>query len=627
MIKSKKLGKKSQLFTLFIFLLAFLYLVSSYMIFSEKADKYSRIATIGVKQLDLFRTYSSAEKASFFIESSAKLSAGDSVYDLCLNGLSSGVKNDYYGFNLWSNESGFFNVSDNVNDDFVILFNKDLNGFLDNYVDVNLKKNNYKVSFANGLLNGKPVSPLTIKIGSPETSFRDIKLDYFPVKENYSFNNDWNVLDPVEGLVQGTEIFATLGTPVLAAVSGEIVDIGCVEGSGNRIGILDKNGNYFYYAHLDSFHVRTETKSGGLKILTHDVWKKGDEVIAGDQIGTVGDNIGCYADTNTAIKGKIAPHLHFGIYDEDFDGTAYNPYNSLQQVLGGEIETTFGTSGIYSIDSYFSIPFDSSLLNYSDVVEIAKNISDICSSEQDLNVVDNFALTDCINRNLAVSGWNLSSDCDVNDYARLEKENFDNCLKSVDNNCDCIISDDNFVRKSGKKLEKTSNIENECRINDRTFKICANTDKKVMAFVNDSFKLAPLTVRFALYVNDSSPPVQTPLSVECKNSEKMNVVLSFDESPSPDVVYYKVHYKSGGIDSKYAFDYPDFKVINLADIRPVLSCDMMSANDNMVYKDGKKFYYVLKLIPAGNYYLSIVGVDKFGNEVEKFSYTTSVTVP
>lgn len=150
-------------------------------------------------------------------------------------------------------------------------------------------------------------------------------LDSFPVNKNANptFEDDFGAPRD-EGKHKGIDILAPLGTNIIAAKSGIILKIGCNELGGNRIGILDNNGDYFYYAHLDTF---TEN----LKV--------DDEVTAGNVLGTTGDTKGCNEtctggdDLLCGIKGEAPPaHLHFGIYRGGEAGTALNPFSALERL-------------------------------------------------------------------------------------------------------------------------------------------------------------------------------------------------------------------------------------------------------------------------------------------------------
>ncbi|MGQ0504043.1 MAG: M23 family metallopeptidase [Myxococcaceae bacterium] len=89
---------------------------------------------------------------------------------------------------------------------------------------------------------------------------------------------------------RGTDIFAPLGTPVVAASRGYVVRIGNDSLGGRVAWIVGEGQAAYYYAHLDG-------------------WKPdlhvGQRLSAGDVIGWVG---------NTGNARNTPPHLHFGVY-------------------------------------------------------------------------------------------------------------------------------------------------------------------------------------------------------------------------------------------------------------------------------------------------------------------------
>lgn len=87
----------------------------------------------------------------------------------------------------------------------------------------------------------------------------------------------------------GVDIFAPRGTPVLAPGDATVARVGRRDRGGNVIVLYDEAREIMlYYAHLEEQLVR-----------------RGDEVSAGDVIGTVG---------NTGNARTTPPHLHIGIY-------------------------------------------------------------------------------------------------------------------------------------------------------------------------------------------------------------------------------------------------------------------------------------------------------------------------
>jgi murein DD-endopeptidase MepM/ murein hydrolase activator NlpD len=82
------------------------------------------------------------------------------------------------------------------------------------------------------------------------------------------------------------DIAAEIGTPVFAAGSGEVIDVGEYFFSGLTAMINHGRGFLTMYAHLAKVDVRP-----------------GKRVEAGQQIGKVG------------VTGRVTgPHLHFGVY-------------------------------------------------------------------------------------------------------------------------------------------------------------------------------------------------------------------------------------------------------------------------------------------------------------------------
>lgn len=93
---------------------------------------------------------------------------------------------------------------------------------------------------------------------------------------------------------EGQDILAPQGTPIVSPTEAIVISTGVWSGSGNFVTTANPGGETFRYMHLDEFA---------------DI-KRGDELDAGDFIGTVGD-------TGNAPDGVY--HLHFEILDEDND--------------------------------------------------------------------------------------------------------------------------------------------------------------------------------------------------------------------------------------------------------------------------------------------------------------------
>ena len=113
--------------------------------------------------------------------------------------------------------------------------------------------------------------------------------------------------------------------PVVSVSDGIIEKLGWLELGGYRIGIRTVEGVYYYYAHLHSYEI-------GLK--------EGDNVVAGQIIGYVGDTGYSKVEGTT---GNFDVHLHFGIYLMDEEGNEYtvNPYPFLKKLENSVINYTF----------------------------------------------------------------------------------------------------------------------------------------------------------------------------------------------------------------------------------------------------------------------------------------------
>ena len=112
----------------------------------------------------------------------------------------------------------------------------------------------------------------------------------FPVYGPSSFTDTFKAPRAVVGWHHGEDIFAPLGTPLLAVADGTLFSVGWNDIGGYRLWLRDRQGNQFYYAHLSAFSALA---------------RNGSEVQAGDVIGFLGN-------TGDAISTPY--HLHFEIH-------------------------------------------------------------------------------------------------------------------------------------------------------------------------------------------------------------------------------------------------------------------------------------------------------------------------
>jgi murein DD-endopeptidase MepM/ murein hydrolase activator NlpD len=114
----------------------------------------------------------------------------------------------------------------------------------------------------------------------------------FPVYGPVSFGDSFGAprSDVVGGWHHGEDLFAPLGTPLLAVADGTIFSVGWNEIGGWRLWLRDRRGNQFYYAHLSAYSPLAVN---------------GRAVRAGDVIGFMG---------RSGDAEFSPPHLHFEIH-------------------------------------------------------------------------------------------------------------------------------------------------------------------------------------------------------------------------------------------------------------------------------------------------------------------------
>jgi murein DD-endopeptidase MepM/ murein hydrolase activator NlpD len=169
----------------------------------------------------------------------------------------------------------------------------------------------------------KPVpQPLTV---TPPLGFRPSHY-VFPVDGGASYVDTYgaNRSDIYDGWHHGDDLFAPLGTPVVAVANGKLSLVGWNQLGGWRLWLTDAAGNSFYYAHLAGY---------SRWILHH------PNVRAGQVVGFLG---------RTGDAFTTTPHLHFEIhphqllslgYDGAVDPTLYLKKWAVVHVPKDEIPT------------------------------------------------------------------------------------------------------------------------------------------------------------------------------------------------------------------------------------------------------------------------------------------------
>lgn len=138
--------------------------------------------------------------------------------------------------------------------------------------------------------------PLTER-GMPLEEAMIIAAPPFPVAGLVWFSDDWMMprVGPPPHLHEGTDIFATMGTPIVASGPGYVAGIGEAALGGTSVWIAGDEGTGYFYTHLSAY-------AEGLHL--------SQRVDVGSVIGYVG---------NSGNAATTPPHVHFEIHSPVFD--------------------------------------------------------------------------------------------------------------------------------------------------------------------------------------------------------------------------------------------------------------------------------------------------------------------
>jgi len=128
----------------------------------------------------------------------------------------------------------------------------------------------------------------------------------FPVADPHTFSSTFGAPRSGGRSHEGNDIFAPMGTPLLASERGVIDNMGTGTLGGIKLWLIGESGTQYYYAHLIDY-------ADGIT--------EGTLVEAGEIIGYVG---------NTGNAISTPPHLHYEIHPEG--GDAIDPYPLLHAV-------------------------------------------------------------------------------------------------------------------------------------------------------------------------------------------------------------------------------------------------------------------------------------------------------
>lgn len=152
-----------------------------------------------------------------------------------------------------------------------------------------------------------PVRPEAHALPGTEPAATGVQGNRFPVQGAYTYSDDYGAPRAGTGWHHGNDVFAPVGTPVVAVADGTLSKVGWNDLGGNRLWLTDGGGAAYYYAHLSAYSASAVD---------------GAVVRAGDVIGYVG---------NTGQAATTPPHLHFEIHPAGgVDGASVDPFAFLQ---------------------------------------------------------------------------------------------------------------------------------------------------------------------------------------------------------------------------------------------------------------------------------------------------------
>jgi murein DD-endopeptidase MepM/ murein hydrolase activator NlpD len=160
------------------------------------------------------------------------------------------------------------------------------------------------------LLKTFPIGSKNFNVGYDAASMGK---DTMLARDTAIHNSDYGSGDSAHrsrGGHKGIDIFAPSGEPVVACVTGTVVNVSKKDkGAGGLTVTIEKNGISYYYAHMSNVYVDLD-----------------QSVESGQLIGTCG---------NTGNASGTHPHVHFSIYKTKlgYNNGSIDPWPSLKDVL------------------------------------------------------------------------------------------------------------------------------------------------------------------------------------------------------------------------------------------------------------------------------------------------------
>jgi murein DD-endopeptidase MepM/ murein hydrolase activator NlpD len=172
-----------------------------------------------------------------------------------------------------------------------------------------------------GVLSAQPASAHSSAQTSSGGS-SEFELTVFPHRTaDVQFTDSWGNRRSGGRSHKGTDIISPRGTEVLAVADGVVTEMGESRLSGYFIRIAHAGGWITSYLHLNNDTLGTDDGNGGSWTAFYPTLIEGDEVLAGQVIGYVGDS--------GNAEGTV-PHTHFEIKHDD---DKMNPFAYLEDAL------------------------------------------------------------------------------------------------------------------------------------------------------------------------------------------------------------------------------------------------------------------------------------------------------
>ncbi|MBI2133335.1 transglycosylase SLT domain-containing protein [Candidatus Woesearchaeota archaeon] len=194
MIIGKK-GEQTAIIVTLVFMLS-LTMISYLLIDKEvKFDKVSKGKTVGERQFELFAMYAEGEKAMYYAEEAARLSAGMALAEIERNGGYSGKSpcGSFEGFNMWKNgEKECFPSSKDAKKGLETAISRKLKHYYLNYMEAEMPSE-YRYSFADSDIYISSSKPMALQGNGKKDSI------YYSIIPSFriAIQNDFSPYDDI----------------------------------------------------------------------------------------------------------------------------------------------------------------------------------------------------------------------------------------------------------------------------------------------------------------------------------------------------------------------------------------------------------------------------------------------